>query len=175
MANVTTEDVQALIAFAINNNPSGVNQALNIPSNSSAEESYNRLWAVFVNQGINGVKNLLSRVPLDKATNTTALKALYVTFDGSSNSSNLQAKTSSPSTLGKCVFPWQHGFDPLACVSDIGDAVGGSTTVTTPVPPVPPTIKEKPLLSTGAIIGLSAFAFVIILILGWLWWRSRGK
>lgn len=73
---LTTDDIRGYIAIAIRNNKSGVISAMNstgnnVPSGISNAELVARLWDVFAAQGITGLQNVLSRVPIDKVKITT--------------------------------------------------------------------------------------------------------
>lgn len=67
---ITTNDIQALIAFVIENNKPGVIQAMNSTGNPvgmgiSDAKLAESLWNVFSKQGVSGLQKVLSKVPVD--------------------------------------------------------------------------------------------------------------
>lgn len=84
---INTNDIQALVAFAILNNRTGVIQAMNstgnaVAANISDTDLAVALWNVFAAQGVTGLKNVLARVPVDPTQiSEEEAKALMVKFN----------------------------------------------------------------------------------------------
>lgn len=85
---INTNDIQGIIALAILNNKQGAIQAMNstgnqVASNISDADLAVKLWNVFSDQGIQGLKNVLSKVAIDRTKITQQeAKALTVQFKG---------------------------------------------------------------------------------------------
>lgn len=146
MAQVTYDDVKALVAFSIYNNRNGVISALNqagyrVSDNISNTDLYNQLLSVFTKTGINGLQLVLSRVTIDK-TRTEHLTDIYNTFQGTEPTRGAKINLDSIGT-------W------------IGDLLGGHTTVD----PTTTTNTTEPLIKPGTIIGLAIFGVVMITVL----------
>lgn len=81
---ITTNDISALIAFAIQNNKTGVIQAMNatgnpVPSGISDAKLAEELWNVFDDQGVTGLQQVLSKVPVDQTKVTEQEAKAFVT------------------------------------------------------------------------------------------------
>lgn len=68
--NVTTNDIQAYIAIAIRNNKAGVRNAMNstghlVPAGIASSDLLVKVWDVFKQEGIDGLQNVLSKVPVN--------------------------------------------------------------------------------------------------------------
>lgn len=85
---INIADVQALIAFAILNNKSGLINAMNayghpVSNDISDAELYNAVSKAWQEDGISELKNILSRVPLDKSKITEEqAKNLAIKYNG---------------------------------------------------------------------------------------------
>lgn len=81
---ITTNDISALIAFAIQNNKPGVIQAMNatgnsVPSVISDAKLAEDLWNVFSNKGVSGLQQVLDRVTVDSTKITPTEAQGFVT------------------------------------------------------------------------------------------------
>ena len=81
---ITTDDIQAYIAWAIQNNKEGVIQAMNstgnaVASNISDAKLIEQVWNVFKNKGVAGLKDVLDRVPRDKKKITDKEAQAFIT------------------------------------------------------------------------------------------------
>lgn len=81
---ITTNDIQALIAFAIENNKPGVIQAMNstgnpVPSGISDAKLAEDVWDVFSDKGVEGLQRVLSKVPVDRTKVTEEEAKAFVT------------------------------------------------------------------------------------------------
>lgn len=85
---VTTNDIQAAIAIIVRNNKSGVIAAMNttghpVPTNIPGADLVVEVWKVFKAEGIQGLQNVLSKVPVDPTRITQEeARALAITFQG---------------------------------------------------------------------------------------------
>lgn len=153
---ITTQTLNALIAFTIQNNKAALIQAMNDAGNSVAEnisddDLLQSTWNVFSSKGLDALKNVLSKVPLNKSVLSTAQQNTLIKTFG---------LTINPSA--KCDLT-----HPLDCVTGVinyaGDLIGGHSTTTTTAPQT----QSVPLLSKSAILwqaGGSIVAIVVLLI-----------
>lgn len=83
---ITTNDIQALIAFAILNNKQGVMQSMNAAGNAvgagiSDAKLAEEVWNVFAEKGVTRLQQVLSKVPIDRTRITQQeAKAFVVKF-----------------------------------------------------------------------------------------------
>lgn len=112
---MTTNDIQGIIALAIQNNKAGVIRAMNTTGNPVSTIITDavlaeKLWNVFAAKGLPGLKDVLSRVEVDPSGITDAeAEALSVKFQ------------TAPFARGG-VGDWLKGVG-----SYFGDLLGGST------------------------------------------------
>jgi hypothetical protein len=149
MAEITTDHIKALIAASIVNNKQGVINAMNQTGNTVSEsisdsDLIDSAYSVFTQKGLEGLKNILSKVQIDKTKDTSYFIALDKIFGGSSQM--------------KCGLK-----DLMGCLQSAGDIIGGSTTSTTGGAIQNTTTQS--LLSPSVIIGLSIVAIVAISLL----------
>lgn len=81
---ITTNDIQALIAFAIQNNKPGVIEAMNaagnpVPPSISDAKLAEYLWNVFDDKGVAGLQQVLAKVPVDRTKVTEIEAKAFVT------------------------------------------------------------------------------------------------
>lgn len=85
---ITTNDIAALISFAILNNKQGVIQAMNstgnpVPAGISDAKLAEEVWNVFDNKGVQALQQVLSKVPVDRTKVTEEeAKAFVIKFKG---------------------------------------------------------------------------------------------
>lgn len=154
---ITTNDIQALIALAIQNNKNALIQSMNqsgypVSYGISDEDLFISVLNVFTSKGLVGLKSVLD-IPWDTSTITQEeAKNLAIRFQGLDPSVNTNSRSSWLSDLGK----------------NIGDLLSGHTTVT-----VDPTIiTKKPSLSATQIIIIAAVAIAAIVILAIVFKKS---
>lgn len=113
---ITTNDIQALIAFAIENNKAGVIQAMNstgssISSTISDAKLAEDVWNVFSEEGVSSLQKVLSKVPIDHTKVT-------------------EQEAKAFSTKFKNVDPNAKFGDFVKGIGDyFGDLLGGSTVI----------------------------------------------
>lgn len=81
---ITTNDIAALISFAILNNKQGVIQAMNstgnlVPAGISDAKLAEEVWNVFDNKGVQALQQVLSKVPVDRTKVTEEEAKAFVT------------------------------------------------------------------------------------------------
>lgn len=144
---ITTNDIQALIAFAIENNKPGVIQAMNstgnpVSMNISDAKLAEEVWNVFDDKGVTGLQVVLSKVPIDRTKVTEKeAKAFIAKF--------------------KNVDPNAKFGDIVKGIGDyFGDLLGGSTVTGGTVQQM---FSESAL--SPALIGLIVVAGLILIVL----------
>lgn len=173
MAQVTYDDVNALIAFSIYNNKDGVIVAMNqtgnfVPLNISSKDLYARLLDIFSKSGIDGLRNILSRVSINK-TRTQFLDKIFKTFIGNSaiREANAPQSGEDPKQFGSLLDDFGNWYAHYHTL--MGDFIGGSTTVT---PNTQSTTIEPPI-KPATLIWIAVSSIIIIILL--IWWWSRKK
>lgn len=147
---ITTNDIQALIAFSILNNKADTINVMNaygyqVPSAISDEDLFFKVWGVYQTKGLNELKRILSQVPINKSNVTQEeAKALAVKFQNA----NPNAKFSD----------WINNL-----VGNVGDFLGGHTDVVQS--PTIVTQESKSVLPTWvvpvtAVLGISAIVYL---------------
>lgn len=144
---ITIEDIKALIAYAILNNRQGVIDALrrtgkNIQLNISDNDLFNQVWDTYSKTGLQGLKNLLNTVRIDKAkVNQQELILLSQKF-----SENPNAK---------------FNFNQIG--DFFGNLLGGHTTITQPTTNASQT--TVPALSPTMVIAVAIIGIIAIIII----------
>lgn len=157
MATITTNDVQALIAFAIRNNKSGLINAMNatgnpVLSNISDDNLFTVVNNVFISKGIEGLKSILLRVPLDKNKLTEdQARNLLLKFN-INTSINPNARMGWLSNIGQ----------------SIGDFLSGHSTVQQPSS----SSVSSPIISGNTLIYLAVAAIILIIIVALIFRKS---
>lgn len=156
---ITTNDVHALIAFAIQNNKLGLIQSLNslgytVSQNITDEALFTSVRNIYTVKGLNALKAVLDRVALDKRKLTQEeARNLSITYLGANPDPNAK------------FGDWLKGLG-----QGIGDFLSGQSSST-----VAPTIVQQtttsPVSSTTIII-LAAVAIVAIVILAIVFRKS---
>lgn len=151
---ITTQDLQGIIALAVQNNKPGVIQAMNATGNSVAstisdDDLLQSVWNVFNANGLNALKNVLSKVTLNKAMLSADQQNALITKFGLTKN-----------TAAKCSFT-----SPLDCltgpVNYVGDLLGGHSSTT-----VAPTVTNlTPSLTSSQIMWIAGISIVSIVIL----------
>lgn len=146
---ITTDDIQGLIALAIVNNKPGLIQAMNITGNPVAstisdDDLYDKVWAVFSKNGIDGLQRVFSRVTVNKSKVTP------------NQSEKLTAKFQQPSSTAK----FKDWFNNT--VTFFGDLIGGNS-ISTGTPITQQSTSSSALSPTllGLIIVLAIILIVI--------------
>lgn len=149
MIQLTTQDIQALIAFAITNNKQGLIAAMNATGNTVAmnitdDALLQRTLNVFTTKGLDGIRNILSRVTVDKSKVTQKQKDI-ITQKFQINTSNAK---------------FSDWFNSAVITAE--DILGGHTTITSA-----PIISEtkSPISTTTMIIFAIAAIITIVIIL----------
>lgn len=145
---ITTNDLNALIAFSIQNNKPGTIKAMNsagypVLSNISDASLFNAVQKVYTDQGLSALKQVLNMVPTDKSKLTQEqAKNLLITYK------NLQVDPNA-----------KFGDFLQSLGSGIGDFLSGHTTVSTSGGStiITPTLSSGTLLFT-AIAGVILIA-----------------
>lgn len=145
---MTTDDIKALFSLAILNNRDGVVAAMNstghsVPVTISDDALFLELQKILTAEGINGMKNVLSKVMIDKTKNTELFVPVYKRL----NDIPANAK-------GKWLQDVGNFF---------GSMLGGSSTITQP--PVVNTQNTTPAISSKVIIGMAVLGIVTIVTL----------
>lgn len=146
---ITTSDIQGLISLAIVNNKQGLIQAMNNTGNTvllsiSDEDLYDKVWAVFSKNGIDGLQRVLSRVRVDHAK---------VTPD---QAQKLTLKFQEPSNTTK----FKDWFNNT--ITFFGDLIGGSSvSISTP------TTQEQTASSaiSPTLLGLITVLGIILIVI----------
>lgn len=154
MSKINIADVQALIAFAILNNKSGLIDAMNyygypIAGNISDDDLFTAVGTIGDKEGIKKLQTVLSRVPIDKSKLTQEeAKNLAIKFRDFNPNSNPNAKLSD----------W---FKNLG--QGIGDFFSGHTVVNQN----PNTLSQtsEPVLSPFAILTVAIVGIIAILLI----------
>lgn len=147
MATVTVNDVNALIAFAIENNKPALIGAMNatgnpVSSTISDDDLFNSVEKVFTKKGLDGLKVVLSMVPVDKSkVSLTELNNLGARLSGTT------------STTAKSGDFWE----------DIADFFGGTTEIVQV--PTTATTTTSPILEPTTIIYLAVGGIIAIVVL----------
>lgn len=145
--NVTTNDIQGYIAIAVRNNKSGVINAMNstghlVAAGIASADLLVKVWDVFKQEGIDGLQNVLSKVPVNpEKLSQDEAQAAVVRF---------------------------RGVDPNAKFGDwikgvgnyFGDLLGGSSVTGGTVS----NMNSQPALS-GTAIGLIVVIGLVLMIL----------
>lgn len=153
---ITTNDIKALIALAIQNNKNALIQAMNksgypVLYNISDDDLFTAVLNVFTSKGVIGLKSILDLVPLDTSVLTQ------------DEAQNLVIKFQDVNPASPKLGSW---FSDLG--KNIGDLLSGYTTVT-----VDPTIiTKKPSLSATQIIIIAVIAIAAIVILSIVFKKS---
>lgn len=149
---ITTEDIQALIAYAILNNKPGVILAMNnagytVPDSIKDVDLFFALWTLYRMKGLPGLKTVLDNVEIKKEkVSAKEATAFAVKF---------------------------KGINPNAKFGDIlnqigtffGDLIGGSTTVTqggTTVSQQTSSVLPTWVVPTVSIVGILVIAYMFI-------------
>jgi len=152
---LTTQDVQAVIAFAILNNKPGLIHAMNslgtiVPANVSDADLFTAVNNIFATRGITGLESLLNGVPLDKSKITEEeAKNLVIKYKGTDG--NIPTNSNLFLTPG-----WLNRLG-----EGIGDFLSGHSVVVQN----PTVIVSKSPISTTTIIIIAAVAVIAIVVL----------
>lgn len=153
---INTNDINALIAFAVQNNRQGVIIALNslgyvIGQNISDDDLFTLMLNIYTSHGLTELQAILNRVPFDKFK-ISLMEA-----------KNLSIKYNNTPEDGNARFGDKDWWKNLG--NNIGDLLSGVTTVTS-VPPVINTSSTSPISATQIMIvaGVAIAAIVILAI-----------
>ena len=145
---ISITDIQGLIAFAILNNKPAVIRSMNfrgynITTSISDDDLFDKIWNIYVQNGLTPLQNVLSGVPIIKNTVTERQKAVLI--------STFQDPSSPTGKFGD----WFN-----TAIQNVGDFLGGSTVSTTG--PLSQT-SDPALSATGIIlIALAGLTGIVI-------------
>lgn len=153
MATITTQQIQALIAFTISNNKPAVINAMNatgnyVSSNITDDDLFTAVNNVFIQKGLGNIKVIFSKIPIITSKLTVAQQT---------NIANYYKSTTVKSNPNlRCGFT-----HPLDCLQSVVDLVAGSSqTVSTPS-----STNTVPVLSPTTLAYIAGIAMIIIIIL----------